>query len=287
MTNENSKEVYSIAQRKLFLNNGLELAYYDSHPDDGGAADGISEVVVLLHGYCGSSSYWEHILDGLEQSVRIIAPDARGHGRSSAPSDEVYTMELYAEDIAELLIKLQIHNAVLLGHSLGGYITLAFAEKYAKKLSGFGLIHSTALADSDAAKENRDKAAAALEQDGVKTFVDGLIPKLFAPANVEALSAEVEQGKKIGYGTSLQGAIGTAKGMKARPNRTQVIEQSELPVLLVAGVSDKVIPVESVFAASNGSTVKVELGSAGHMGMIEEPKQLINAILSFVKNKQQ
>lgn len=287
MTNENSKEVYSIAQRKLFLNNGLELAYYDSHPDDGGAADGISEVVVLLHGYCGSSSYWEHILDGLEQSVRIIAPDARGHGRSSAPSDEVYTMELYAEDIAELLIKLQIHNAVLLGHSLGGYITLAFAEKYAKKLSGFGLIHSTALADSDAAKENRDKAAAALEQDGVKTFVDGLIPKLFAPDNLEALSAEVEQGKKIGYGTSLQGAIGTAKGMKERPNRTQVIEQSELPVLLVAGVSDKVIPVESVFAASNSWAVKVELGSAGHMGMIEEPKQLINAILSFVKNKQQ
>lgn len=121
----------------------------------------------------------------------------------------------------------------------------------------------------------------------MKTFVDGLIPKLFAPGNVEVLSAEVEQGKKIGYGTSLQGAIGTAKGMKARPNRTQVIEQSELPVLLVAGVSDKVIPVESVFAASNGWTVKVELGSAGHMGMIEEPKQLINAILSFVKNKQQ
>jgi len=287
MTNENSVEVYSIAQRKLFLNNGLELAYYDSHPDDGGAADGISEVVVLLHGYCGSSSYWEHIVDELEQSVRIIAPDARGHGRSSAPSDEVYTMELYAEDIAELLIKLQIHNAVLLGHSLGGYITLAFAEKYAKKLSGFGLIHSTALADSDAAKENRDKAAAALKQDGVKTFVDGLIPKLFAPDNLEALSAEVEQGKKIGYGTSLQGAIGTAKGMKARPNRTQVIAQSELPVLLVAGVSDKVIPVESVFAASNGWAVKVELGGAGHMGMIEEPKQLINAILSFVKNKQQ
>lgn len=285
MMKEDVVNEYSIAQRKIFLNNGLELAYYDSHPQDGGAADGITEVVVLLHGYCGSSSYWEPIADELEQSVRIIAPDARGHGRSSSPNDEVYTMDLYAEDIAELLIKLQIHNAVMLGHSLGGYITLAFAEKYAKKLSAFGLIHSTALGDSDAAKENRDKAVAALEQNGVQAFVDGLIPKLFAPANVEALPSAVEQGKKIGYGTALQGAIGTAKGMKARPNRTQVIEQSELPVLLIAGESDKVIPIESVFAAVNEKTVKVELSDTGHMGMYEQPKQLTNAILDFVKNR--
>lgn len=286
MSNEELGNVESIAQRKLFLNNGVELAYYDSHPHDGGAADGISEVVVLLHGYCGSSAYWESIVEELEQSVRIIAPDARGHGRSSAPNEEVYTMEMYAEDIAELLIKLQIHNAVLLGHSLGGYITLAFAEKYAKKLSGFGLIHSTALPDSDAAKENRDKAVAALEQNGVQSFVDGLIPKLFAPANVEALQGEVERGKRIGYGTALQGAIATAKGMKARPDRKHIIEQAELPVLLVAGVNDKVIPLESAFAAVNGSTTKVELGSSGHMGMVEQPKELITAIVSFVNSKQ-
>lgn len=286
MTKENAGNGYSIAQRKLFLDNGTEIAYYDSHPHDGGAGDGITEVVVLLHGYCGSSAYWEHIVEELEQSVRIIAPDARGHGRSSAPGEEIYTMEMYAEDVAHMLIKLQIHNAVLLGHSLGGYITLAFAEKYAKKLSGFGLIHSTALEDSDAAKENRDKAVAALEQNGIEPFVDGLIPKLFASANVEALSDEVERGKQIGYGTSLQGAVSTAKGMKARVNRSHVIERSELPVLLVAGAGDKVIPMESAFAATNGLTVKVELENAGHMGMVEQPKELIAAIVGFVKSKQ-
>lgn len=286
MTNEEHGNVQSIAQRKLFLNNGAELAYYDSHPHDGGAEDGISEVVVLLHGYCGSSAYWERIVEELEQSVRIIAPDARGHGRSSAPNDEIYSMETYAEDLAELLIKLQIHNAVLLGHSLGGYITLAFAEKYAKKLSAFGLIHSTALPDSDAAKENRDKAVSALEQNGIQPFVDGLIPKLFAPASLEAQQGEVERGKQIGYGTSVQGAIATAKGMKARSGRKHIIEKSELPVLLVAGANDKVIPPESVFAAANGATTKVELGSSGHMGMVEQPKELISAIVSFVNSKQ-
>lgn len=285
MTRAADGNIHSIAQRKLFLNNGAELAYYDSHPD-GGSEDGITEVIVLLHGYCGSSAYWEHIIEELEQSVRIIAPDARGHGRSSAPGDDTYTMEMYAEDIAEILIKLQIHNAVLLGHSLGGYITLAFAEKYSKKLSGFGLIHSTALEDSETAKKNRDKAVDSLSQNGVQAFVDGLIPKLFAPANVEVLQDEVERCKQIGYDTALQGAISTARGMKARANRTQVIEKSELPVLLVAGVNDKVIPIESAFAAVNGATVKVELDSAGHMGMIEQPKELIAAILRFMRSKQ-
>lgn len=280
-----STEVYSIAQRKLFLNNGVQLAYYDSHPEDGGAADGLTETVVLLHGYCGSSAYWEKIVDDLEPYVRVIAPDGRGHGRSSAPEDDIYTMEKYADDIAELLIGLQIHNAVMLGHSLGGYITLAFAEKYAKKLSAFGLIHSTPLADSDAAKENRDKAVASLEENGIKPFVDGLLPKLFAPNHVESLAEEVERGKQIGYGTALRGAIGTAKGMKARIDRKSVIEQSDLPVLLVAGANDKVIPVENVFAAANAATVKVELKSSGHMSMAEEPKGLASAILDFIKTK--
>ncbi|MCA0756680.1 alpha/beta hydrolase [Paenibacillus sp. N4] len=270
--------VVSIAQRKLFLNNGVQLAYYDSHAEDG---DGIGQTVVLLHGYCGSSAYWEKIAEGLEQSVRIIAPDLRGHGQSSAPEDDVYTMDLFAEDIAQLLIQLQLHNVILLGHSLGGYVTLAFAERYAKKLSGFGLIHSTPLADSDTAKENRDKAVAALEGNGVQAFVDGLVPKLFAPASLETMPQDVEHAKQIGYGTSLQGAVGTAKGMKERPNRAKAIDDTDLPVLLVAGEHDKVIPSESTFAASNASTVKVLLDGAGHMGMVEAPEKLAAAILSF------
>ncbi|WP_051250509.1 alpha/beta fold hydrolase [Paenibacillus harenae] len=275
--------VQSIAQRKLRLNNGVELAYYDSHAEDGGAADGIADVVVLLHGYCGSSAYWEPILDELEPSVRIIAPDLRGHGLSSSPGDDTYTMELYADDIASMLIQLQIHNAIMLGHSLGGYITLAFAQRYGKKLSGFGLIHSTSLADSDAAKQNRDKAVAALQTDGVEAFVGGLIPKLFAPGNAEAMEGEIEQAIRIGYGTSLQGAIATAKGMKARVNRSHVIESSSLPVLLVSGESDQLIPKESTFAAVNAATKQVSLAGAGHMGMAEQPKEMASAILGFVK----
>ncbi|MBD2872368.1 alpha/beta fold hydrolase [Paenibacillus arenilitoris] len=282
MSREESN-IQSIAQRRLFVNNGVQLAYYDSHPEDGGAADGIESTVVLLHGYCGCSSYWEPVLDELERSVRVIAPDVRGHGLSSAPEDDFYTMELYSEDVASMLIQLQIHNAVLLGHSLGGYITLALAEKYDKKLSGFGLIHSTPLPDGDAARQNRDKAVAALQADGVEAFVRGLVPKLFAEEHLDSMKDEVERAIRIGIGTSLQGAIGTAKGMKARPDRSHVIERSTLPVLLVAGEKDRLISKESTFAAGNGATERVELGGAGHMGMIERPKEMAETILRFVK----
>lgn len=284
MTRTTDDSIESIAQRRLLLNNGLELAYYDSHPEDGGAEAGISEVVVLLHGYCGSSSYWEYIVEDMEQNVRVIAPDLRGHGLSGAPLDDKYTMELYAEDIAQMLIKLQINNAILLGHSLGGYITLAVAENYSKKLSGFGLIHSTALEDSEAAKENRDKAVESLTQNGIEVFVDGLIPKLFAPAHLEAMKTKVEYVKQIGYGTALQGAISTAKGMKDRANRSHIIEQSSLPVLLVSGANDHVITTQSTFAAVNEATKTVVLDTAGHMGMIEQPKEMAAVILGFVQS---
>ncbi len=275
--------IISMAQRKLMLPSGVQLAYYDSHPE-GGAEDGITTTVVLLHGYCGSSSYWEEAAIRLEERVRVIAPDLRGHGLSSAPEDETYTMECFADDIGQLLFALQVHNVFLLGHSLGGYITLAFAEKYAKKLAGFGLVHSTPLPDSDAARANRDKAVASLEEQGVASFVDGLVPKLFAPAHLVSLADKVEHVKRIGYGTSLHGAQAAARGMKGRPDRKSAIQQAELPVLLVAGANDGVIPVESVFAANSGTAVQTTLAQAGHMGMLEEASALAETILRFVQN---
>src|SRR5690606_22592064 len=131
-----------------------------------------------------------------------------------------------------------------LGHSLGGYVTLAFAEAYPQRLRGFGLIHSTALPDGEDARANRDKAVQTIAEQGIIPFVDGLVPKLFAEANAERLREKVQRAIAIGYGTSPQGAAATALGMKARPDRTRIVHDSALPVLLLAGAGDRVIPVE-------------------------------------------
>src|SRR5690606_9661027 len=135
----------------------------------------------------------------------------RGHGESAklGGNAENYTMESQAKDVAQLLEKLGVDQAVLLGHSYGGYISLAFAEHFPQRLEGFGLIHSTASADDEKGKEGRVKSINTINEHGLEAFVDGLVPKLFAPDNLEKMTDDVNRAKQIGYGTDREGAIYT------------------------------------------------------------------------------
>ncbi|WP_201008448.1 alpha/beta fold hydrolase [Paenibacillus glycanilyticus] len=267
----------TIANHTITLPSGISLAYYDSRTDE-------KPVVVLLHGYCGSSAYWERVAEPLARQARIIALDLRGHGRSSAETgpEETNSMELYADDLAAMLEQLKINKACVLGHSLGGYITLAFAERFEEKLSAFGLVHSTPLPDGDAAKENRDNAVAAIKKDGISAFVEGLVPKLYSPDNKSAMPDQVERSIAIGRGTSAAGAIGAAKGMKDRPDRTEVLKRTTLPVLLLAGEQDQIIPAERTFVVDGANVTREKLADAGHMGMVERPEAFAEAVLSFI-----
>src|SRR5690554_1397428 len=127
--------------------NDIELAYIDQ---------GQGPAVVLIHGFCGSSGYWKHIIPKLSTSYRVIAPDLRGHGLSSAGS-KTGTVELLADDIAALLCHLHIEQAIVFGHSLGGYVTLALVERHSELVRKFSLVHSTALPDSEEAKLKRSQ----------------------------------------------------------------------------------------------------------------------------------
>ncbi|MFF2093789.1 alpha/beta fold hydrolase [Paenibacillus sp. NPDC058174] len=268
-----SKE--TIAQHQVRLDNGIELAYYDSGELN-------KPVLVLLHGFCGSSAYWERVVVSLARHARVIAPDLRGQGASPAAGDGAYTMELYADDLAGMLQQLNIPRVTLLGHSLGGYVTLAFAERHPDKLQAFGLVHSTPMPDSEAAKGNRDNAAAAIRKDGITPFVDTLVPKLFAPDNLNSLVEQVERAKVIGYGTSEAGAIGAALGMKERPDRNAVLAETKLPLLLLAGEFDPIIPAEKTLVIEGDNVTQVVLEGAGHMGMLEQPDTFVQAVTGFL-----
>lgn len=266
----------SIAKRSAVVHNGaLTIAYADSMPEGGADVN-----IVLLHGYCGSSAYWERLVPQLlVPGTRVIVPDSRGHGDSSAPDASVYTMETLAQDVLALIDVLQLDQIVLLGHSMGGYTALAFAEQYPSRLRAFGLVHSTGLPDSEAARENRDRTVQKVEERGIASFVEGLVPNLFAP---NAPAELVTRATEIGYGTSVVGAQASALGMKERPDRRSVLEQSKLPLLLVAGAKDGIIPVERTFTTSRAGVSQVLLESAGHMGMFESPDQLAASIRNFV-----
>ncbi|TFE25844.1 alpha/beta hydrolase [Cohnella luojiensis] len=258
---------------KIKLSSGTTIAYRD---------EGSGEPIVLLHGYCGSHRYWDEVLPSIESHGRVIAVDLRGHGQSSA-GEGVYTMEQLADDLAALLDELKLPQVNLFGHSLGGYIALAFAEKYPDRLLALGLVHSTAFPDSEQAQANRLKAAEAIGTQGVVPFVDGLIPKLFAPEHRESMPEKLSEAKEIGYGTSAEGAIGCALGMKDRPDRVSVLEQLDIPILLLAGELDEVIPPEKRFPVSKSNVAAVTLAGVAHMGMMEDSQAFATGIAEFLE----
>lgn len=239
---------------------------------------GKGEVIILLHGFCGSSAYWEKVIPYLSGSFRVIAPDLRGHGESDAPLG-AYSIDQMADDVLFLLDTLEIKESYLLGHSLGGYIALSFAERYASRLKGFGLIHSTGYPDSEEAREKRLKSVSTIKNEGITAFVDGLVPGLFAPG---APSQLLERAKEIGYRTPPQGAAGAALAMRERPDRREVISAPALPVLLVAGAEDGLVPAERTFTSGSANVTQATISGAGHMSMYEAPERLSEIIKDFI-----
>lgn len=260
--------------KKTFeLTTGTRLAYLEQGKGQ--------QTVVLLHGFCGSSSYWTKLLPLLPDPYRIIAPDLRGHGSSEAPAGE-YSMDAFADDLAQLLQHLKAEKAIVLGHSLGGYVTLALAERHPELLAAYGLIHSTAYPDSDAAKEGRLKGMQTIREQGLPVFIDGLVPKLFAPEHVKSMPEAVREAIAIGVGTNTDGAIRTLEGMRTRPDRNHVLAAAKVPVLLVAGEHDQIVPLDRAFSVSGEQITQRQIEAAGHMSMIEAPQKLAEAIMEFI-----
>jgi 3-oxoadipate enol-lactonase len=249
-----------------------ELAYKDI---------GIGEVIVFLHGFCGSLSYWDKVATDLSSDYRVILIDLRGHGKSTS-NVYPFTIDDMAKDIKEIMESLQLGQVYLFGHSLGGYITLSLLEHYPEKFLGYGLIHSTAFPDTEEGKLGRTNAVNSIEMNGIQPFIDGLVPKLFSDESINNLSEEVTLTKQIGYKTDPKAAQQTLLAMKTRPDRNELLRKKLIPTLLVAGEQDKIISVDKTFSVE-GSHIKTELiQGAGHMSMFEKPQDFIRVIREFL-----
>ncbi|WP_217595394.1 alpha/beta fold hydrolase [Cohnella sp. GbtcB17] len=266
-----------MTRNRLTLNNGLEVSYVD---------EGQGVPLLLLHGYCGSAAYWNDVLPMLSAQARVVAPDARGHGETAA-TEGTYAMEQLAEDALQLMDALHIGQAFVLGHSMGGYAALALAERAPDRLLGLGLLHSTTFPDDENGKANREKVAARISREGMEGHIRDLVPKLFASDNLAQLQPQVDRALAIGFGTSAEGGIGAALGMKERPDRRAVLESLEAPIVLLAGESDNVIGPDKRFPVSGPNVTHRLLEGSGHMGMLEQPAAFAEAIVSFVSGAEQ
>ena len=245
---------------------------------------GTGNTVVLLHGYCENRHIWSSFVGHLDQKFRVITLDLPGFGNYSKPVED-YSIEAMADYVYQALTDLEMVKCVLIGHSLGGYVALAVAEKYPDLLLGLGLFHSSALADSPAKKESRDKTIAFLHEHGLEKFIDSFVAPLFYEGNRERLKAEIDALTEMGKKTNPEAAIEVTKAMRDRPDRTHVLRDAEFPVLFIVGKEDSAVTLEQALEQchlpQNGTTLF--LSQTGHMGLFERPYETQQAVEKFAE----
>ena len=260
-------------QDKTILYNGSKLAY--------GVA-GSGKAVVLVHGFGEDGSVWQHQVPTLQNKFKVIVPHLPGSGTSELQQD--MSMEGMADSINAILEAEGITECAMIGHSMGGYVTLAFAKKQEKRLKGFGLFHSTAFADSEEKKATRQKGIEFIRQNGAYPFLKTTLPNLYSPATKETAPALLQQHlQAVSYFTP-EALIQYYQAMMARPSRIDVLEQTTLPELFVLGKWDVAVLPEDGWKQCylpQKSYIHM-LDRSGHMGMIEEVEKGNQLLLHYL-----
>ncbi len=243
---------------------------------------GKGNAIVLLHGFLENQTMWQEITPILAQKKRIITIDLLGHGKTDNLS-YVHTMETQAQMVKALLTHLRLRKYSLIGHSLGGYIALAFSELFPTNLKGLCLMNSTTLADTPEKKINRDRAIKMVKKNA-STFIKMAIPNLFTSESKLNYTKEINQVKEQALLTSTQGVIASLEGMKIRENRNVILHNNSFKKLFIIGKKDPLLAYKSLLKEVENTNTKVIEFPNGHMSHIENKEELIVVLLQFIKN---
>ncbi|MHB8778831.1 MAG: alpha/beta fold hydrolase [Anaerolineales bacterium] len=244
--------------------NGIHLAY---------TRHGQGAPLLLIHGFPLDHASWNQVASFLGNDFDMILPDLRGFGESTM-SNNPYRISAMADDLAGLLDHLGIKKTAMAGHSMGGYVSLAFAKKYPQRVSGLALVSSQATADAPERRDGRYKTAQDVAEKGVSVVVEAMTPKLSAHANVQASVREMMKRQKP------SAMIGALKAMAERENLLPLLSSFDFPLLLIHGDQDELIPLarsQEMKAALPASQIVV-LQGAGHMPMMEFAKETADAL---------
>ena len=242
---------------------------------------GKGTAIVLLHGFLENKKMWDAFIPEWSKKFRIITIDLLGHGETGCMG-YVHSMENNADVVHEVLADLRLRKAILVGHSMGGYVALAFAELYPDVVKGLVLLNSTSRADSEERKTNRDRAIKAVKQ-SFQNFISLSISNLFSEENRERLSESIENVKKEALKTPLQGIVASLEGMKIRIDREVLLHLTPYPKLLVLGKKDPVLNYEETKEQIEDTLVQLLSFPDGHMSHIENQKALQRELIQFFK----
>jgi pimeloyl-ACP methyl ester carboxylesterase len=224
---------------------------------------------------------WDKYITTFSKKNRIITIDLLGHGETECLG-YVHTMEDNADAVHAVLAELRIRKVILVGHSMGGYVALAFAELYPEYVKGIALLNSTARADSEERRVNRDRAIRAVKQSFIN-FISLSIANLFSEGNRERLVNEIESVKNKALKTPLQGIVASLEGMKIRNDREVLLHLTTFPKLLVLGEKDPVLQHDETKQQVENTKVQLVVFPDGHMSPIENEIELTAVLLKFFK----
>ena len=243
--------------------------------------EGKGNTIVLLHGFLENSTMWDAIKPELLKRNRVVCIDLLGHGKTEC-FGYVHSMELMADVVAEVLHFLKIRRSIFVGHSMGGYVALAFAELSPDNVKGLCLLNSTTRADSSERIQLRNRAIEAVKSN-YSNLVRMSISNLFRPKSLTVFKEEIKQVKNEALKTPLQGYIAAQEGMKIREDREVLLNFSPYKKMIIYGKKDPILRPEDVLDQIEGTEVdKIELPD-GHMSHIENQQEVIIALQEFVK----
>ncbi|HAX93169.1 MAG TPA: alpha/beta hydrolase [Bacteroidales bacterium] len=243
---------------------------------------GWGKPIVLLHGYLETGEVWEPLIERLDMKYCIISVDLPGHGESGVKG-EVHTMDFLAEAVREVISDAGEDRVMMIGHSLGGYVTLAFVELFPELLSGYVLFHSHPHADTPEAIARRNREIAVVRAGRKNIMYPGSVSMMFAKDNLKSMTAELERSKKIASHNPGEGIIALLNGMIARPSRKFILENGTVPLLWILGRHDLYFSPEKaqrdIGLPHNAEVVILE--RSGHLGFIEETEKSAGLLEGF------
>lgn len=240
---------------------------------------GTGKPVVLLHGFCESHQIWGVFANLLSQRCQLIIPDLPGFGQSELPSTPI-SIDQVGEIMWQWLDSINIKDPILVGHSLGGYVSLAMTHQRQENVSGFSLFHSTAKADTKDKKLNRDKTIAFVNKNGVAPYIETFVPGLFFNKD----HPSIKDVYPIAYSTPKETLVQYVAAMRDRSDRRSVLDDFEKPVLIIAGEKDEVIPLDTLMDQAiqlRRGRLSI-LSDTGHMGMLESTTRSVEIVTQFI-----
>ncbi|HXS36307.1 MAG TPA: alpha/beta hydrolase [Flavipsychrobacter sp.] len=243
---------------------------------------GHGPAIILLHGFPENGELWRYVWPALSQNFMVLVPDLPGTGESTFKGTSI-SIEQLAGCINSILEKEGLDNALIAGHSMGGYIALAMAELYPEKVRAISFVHSTAFADSDEKKLTRRKSIELIRKGGKEPFINQMAPNLFSSIYRDKFPEMIRKEIERGVAQKEETMIAFYEAMANRPERTKVLKNSLFPMQWIIGKDDNIIPFKIQLQQCYLSNINfVSLyDSCGHMSMLEKPEPLANDLEQF------